>query len=72
MNNGQVSRAVSRVNRELSEVPILERFLAVESEGREDALRYRWPEPLPGRIEVHADIDPKTWLLDHVVVIRPQ
>lgn len=71
MQNSDVSKAISRVNKKLSRVPVLERFLAVESEGKELSLRYRWPEPLPGRIEVEGDgIDRNSWTLDGVVLLR--
>lgn len=67
-HNDDVSKAVNRVNKRLAPVPILSRYLGLESDRTGNTTSYRWAEPLPVPLTVtsKAAISPEDWPLKHV------
>ena len=61
-----VSKAVSRLNRALSRLPLLARYLSVESDVTAEATFYRWAEPHPARLTVYTLRAPEVWPLAHL------
>lgn len=62
--NEDVSKAVSRLNERLREVPIAAHYLAVESEVRREGSSYHWPRALPAPFQVTSLYPPDDWPFD--------
>ena len=60
------SKAVSRLNRALSHSPLLARYFSVESDVTAEATFYRWAEPHPAPLTVHALRALEPWPLVHL------
>ena len=70
-SNVDVSKAVSRLNEALREVPIAAHYLAVESEVRREESAYHWTQPLPTAVSITARYVPGRWPFDHLPEPEP-